>query len=463
MGTIHEAEDNLFFQKIVKLRLYIRHNKYHNQIFKFDHFSAYICTVKKLTVPESVRKLLILGAGTGGTIMANKMRRKLPVNDWQITIVDQDKTHYYQPGFLFLPFGFCEKADIVRPKKNFIPAVITSIYERIDQIDHADNKVILANGEVLNYDILIIATGTRINPEETPGLKGELWYKDIFDFYTIEGAEALAEYFKEWRGGNLVINVADNPIKCPVAPLEFAFYADFYFTKKGIRDKVNITYVTPMSGAFTKPKASKALGSLLESRNINQVNDFFLGEVDNTNKKIMDFGGREIPFDCLITVPLHSGDQVISKSGLGDEFGFVKADMYSLQSRIKGNIFVIGDAGNYPSSKAGSVAHFQADILERNILDFIDNKPLTKSFDGHSNCYIETGFGKAILIDFNYTTEPLPGLYPLPVFGPFSLLKESRINHYGKLFFSWIYWNILLKGRNLPVTSHMSMTGKNNN
>jgi sulfide:quinone oxidoreductase len=257
-----------------------------------------------------------------------------------------------------------------------------------------------------------------------------------------------------------VINIADNPIKCPVAPLEFAFYADDFFSKKGIRDKVNITYVTPMSGAFTKPKASKILGSLLEKKKINLVSDFFIGEVDNVNKKIIDFGGSEVPFDCLVSIPLHTGDPVISKSGLGDEFGFVRADRNTLQSTTFKNIFVIGDAGNFPSSKAGSVAHFQADVLEKNILDFINNKPFAASFDGHSNCYIETGSGKGILIDFNYNTEPLPGFYPLPLVGPFSLLKETRINHLGKLLFKWIYWNILLRARWLPVTSHMSMTGK---
>jgi len=407
-----------------------------------------------------MKKLLILGAGTGGTIMANKMRKKLSKDEWMITIVDQDKIHYYQPGFLFIPFGFYKKEDIIKPRQAFLPDDVTSIYQLIERIDAENNRVLLANGEVLSYDILIIATGTKINPEETPGLKDELWHKHIFDFYTIEGAEALAEYFKTWRGGNLVINIADNPIKCPVAPLEFTFYADYFFTRKGIRDKVNITYVTPMSGAFTKPKASKALGTLLEKKNISLVTDFFLGEVDNKNKKILDFGGREVAFDCLVSIPLHSGDQAISKSGLGDEFGFARADKNTLQSPTHSNIFVIGDAGNFPSSKAGSVAHFQADTLEKNILNFIDKKPLPESFDGHSNCYIETGFGKGILIDFNYVTEPLPGLYPLPVLGPFSLLKESRLNHYGKLFFKWMYWNLLLKGRRLPVTSHMSMTGK---
>jgi sulfide:quinone oxidoreductase len=407
-----------------------------------------------------MKKLLILGAGTAGSIMANKMRKHLSADDWSITIVDREKDHYYQPGFLFIPFGFYQKKEIVKSTGKFIPSGVEFINAEIEKISPDQNIVNLKNGASITYDILIVATGTRISPEDTPGLKGELWQKSIFDFYTIEGSEALAGFFKTWQGGNLVINIADNPIKCPVAPLEFAFYSDYYFTKKGMRDKVNITYVTPMSGAFTKPKASKKLGSILEKKKINIVNDFFLGEVDNTNKKILDFGGREVPFDCLVTIPLHTGDPVISASGLGDEFGFVKADKNTLQSVVKKNVFVIGDAGNYPASKAGSVAHFQADVLEKNILSHINDQPLSASFDGHSNCYIETGFGKGILIDFNYTTEPLPGVYPVPFIGPFALLKESRINHWGKLLFKWIYWNILIKGRKLPVTDHMSMAGK---
>jgi sulfide:quinone oxidoreductase len=407
-----------------------------------------------------MKKLLILGAGTAGTMMANKMRNDLPANEWNITIIEKERDHFYQPGFLFVPFGYTNRKNIMKPGIKFLSGKIDVVYNEIDRIEYEDNRVFLKDETRYDYDVLIIATGCRLSPDDTPGLKGELWYKNIFDFYTIEGAEALAKFFKTWEGGNLVIDVADNPIKCPVAPLEFAFYADDYFTKKGIRNKVNITYVTPMSGAFTKPKASKMLSSLLKTKNINIVPDFFLGEVDNENKKIRDFGGREVEFDCLVTVPLHSGDPVISKSGLGDEFGFVKADKNTLQSVTSKNIFVIGDAGNFPSSKAGSVAHFQADVLHENILSFINNKPLTASFDGHSNCYIETGHGKGILIDFNYATEPLPGMFPIPVIGPFALLKESRLNHAGKLFFKWIYWNILLKGRKLPVSNHMSMKGK---
>ncbi len=407
-----------------------------------------------------MNKLLIIGAGTGGTMMANKMRKDLPREEWKITIVDQFKTHYYQPGFLFIPFGYYKKADVIKPKQNFLPPGVESIYEGVDVIESENNRVVLKNGNVLNYDILIIATGTRINPEETPGLKGDLWHKKIFDFYTIEGSEALARFFKTWDGGELVINIADMPIKCPVAPLEFAFFADAFFTERGMRDKVNITYVTPLSGAFTKPRAAKLLGNLLEEKNINLVTDYFLGEVDNKNQKIIEFGGKEISFDCLVSIPLHSGDAMIERSGLGDDFGFVQANKNTLQSNANENIFVIGDAGNFPTSKAGSVVHFMAEILHENLLCYMEERPFTASYDGHSNCFIETGHGKGALIDFNYDTEPLPGYFPFPGIGPLGLLKESRINHYGKLMFRWIYWHILLRGKELPIDAHMTMAGK---
>lgn len=410
-----------------------------------------------------MKRLLILGAGTAGTIMANKMRKTLSLGEWDITVIEQNEKHYYQPGFLFIPFGYYSEEDVIKPTRNFLKDGVQLVVNTIDKIDAGRNIVLMKNGDEINYDILIIATGTRISPEDTPGLKGELWYKNIFDFYTIEGAVALSDFFRTWEGGNLVINVADNPIKCPVAPLEFAFLADEFFIEKGMRDKVSVTYVTPLSGAFTKPKSAKMLGALLEKKKISLVTDFFLGEVDNSARVIKDFGGREVPFDCLVTVPLHSGDQAISRSGLGDEFGFARADKHTLQSTLHQNIFVIGDAGNFPASKAGAVAHFQAEILTENILDFIAGRALSAKSDGHSNCYIETGHGKAALIDFNYETEPLSGVYPVPVIGPFSLLSESRINHWGKLLFKWIYWNILLKARRLPVTTKMSMAGKNIN
>ena len=407
-----------------------------------------------------MKKIVILGAGTAGTMMANKLRNTLDKEEWKITIVDQFKTHYYQPGFLFIPFGIYNKEDVVKPKADFIPSGVEMIYSAIDRVEGEANKVHLEGGKILNYDFLIVATGTKTFPEETPGLKDKLWYKDIFDFYTVEGAVALHKFFKGWEGGKLVMAITELPYKCPVAPLEFVFLADAYFTEKGMRDKVDISYVTPMPGAFTKPVATKMLSELLAEKNIKVIPDFYIERVDNDTKKLVSYDEREVDFDVLTVVPMNMGDEMIERSGLGDDMNFVPTDKHTLQSTQFENIFVLGDAANIPTSKAGSVAHFAAEILFENLMSAIEGRPLMAKFDGHANCYIETGYGKGALIDFNYDTEPLPGTFPLPGVGPFGLLKNTKINHYGKVMFRWIYWHILLKGKEMPIEPHMTMAGK---
>jgi len=407
-----------------------------------------------------MRKIVILGAGTAGTMMLNKFTTVLDRRDWQITIVDQEETHYYQPGFLFIPFGIYTRRDVVKPKRDFFPPGADVIVSGIDRIDTGKNRVLLANGAVLPYDYLVIATGSKIKPEQTEGLRGDLWHRQVFDFYTIEGACALAEFFKRWQGGKLVVNITEMPIKCPVAPLEFAFLADWYFTEKGIRDRVDIHFVTPLPGAFTKPRASSILGDFLEKKNIRLTSEFSIARVDNEARTIVSWDENTVPFDVLVSIPTNMGDDCIARSGLGDEFNFVPTDRATLRADGHENIFVIGDATNLPSSKAGSVAHFQSDILLENFLSVTEGRAPTAAFDGHANCFIESGFGKGILIDFNYDTEPLPGKFPLPGIGPFSLLEETKTNHYGKVMFRWMYWNFLLKGLELPVESHMSMAGK---
>lgn len=407
-----------------------------------------------------MKKIVILGAGTGGTIMANKLRKVLERDEWSITVVDKDPNHYYQPGFLFIPFGIYNKHDVVKPKASFIPAGVKFIINEIDRVEPDKNTVYLTNGQILEYDFLIVATGTHIKPAETPGLVGREWRKSIFDFYTHEGAVALQTFLKTWEGGDMVINIAELPFKCPVAPLEFAFLADEFFVKKGIRDKVNIYYTTPLSGAFTKPKSSKMLGELLQEKNIHIIPDFYLERVDDENKKIISYDGREVKFDLLTIIPVNMGADWVARSGMGDDMNYIATDKYTLRSEKWENIFVLGDASNIPTSKAGSVVHFASDVLFDNLIAAIEGRPLIAKFDGHSNCYIETGFGKGSLIDFNYETEPLPGTYPLPGIGPFGLLKNTRINHYGKVMFRWIYWHLLLKGKELPLESQMTMAGK---
>ena len=411
-----------------------------------------------------MKHLVILGAGTAGTMMANHLSHHLKKSEWKISIVDERKEHHYQPGYLFLPFDIYSPDDIIKSIDEFIPKDAELFRGSIDKIVPKENKVQMADGSELNYDVLIIATGAKIAPEETEGMKGSEWHKSVFDFYTFEGSLALRNKLRDWQGGKLVVHITEMPIKCPVAPLEFAFLADSFFKHKHMRDKVEITYVTPLSGAFTKPKATEALEHLLHDKNINIESDFAIEHVDNERKEIVDYGGRTIPFDILVTVPTNKGDEVIERSGMGDDLNYVPTHKATLQSKEYSNVFVLGDASNIPASKAGSVAHFEAEILTDNILHFIKGEPLKEEFDGHANCFIETGNGKALLIDFNYTHEPVEGSFPFAGIGPLRLLKESRMNHMGKLAFRWIYWNVLLKGTHIPfVSATMPEAGKKYN
>jgi len=407
-----------------------------------------------------MRQMLILGGGTAGTIMANKLAAALDERDWRITVVDGTEGHYYQPGFLFVPFGVYRMRDIVKPRRQYFPGRIHFILSGIDRIDPGKKTVTLAGGEAVRYDCLIIATGADIHPEQIEGLKDEEWGRSKFDFYTPQGAERLGQFLKGWQGGKLVLSIAEMPIKCPVAPLEFLFLADAYFTERGMRDKVELHLVTPLSGAFTKPTSSRVLGEFLERKGIQVTPDFDIARVDNEGKKIVAWDETEVSYDLLVSIPTNMGDAAIARSEMGNELNFVPADKHTLKADGLEDVFVLGDASNLPSSKAGSVAHFQSEILFQNILEHIEGRPPCAHYDGHANCFIESGFGKGLLIDFNYETEPLPGEFPLPGIGPFTLLGESVINHYGKLMFRWVYWNLLLRGMELPIEAEMSMAGK---
>ena len=403
---------------------------------------------------------MILGGGTGGTIVANRLRRLFPANEVAITVIDQDNRHVYQPGLLFVPFGLADLDTIVRRRQRQLHEDIVFQEATIERVDIASNSVTLTDQTVLPYDVLVIATGAILVPSETDGLTGPGWMERTFTFYTPEGAGALAGALATFDRGHLVVNVVDMPIKCPVAPLEFCFLADWFFRVRGLRDDVDITYVTPLDGAFTKPVASKRLAGMLAEKDIKLVTEFNTGSVDGATGRLISYDDREIPFDLAVVVPLHSGAEFVGRSaGLGDDLNFVPTDAHTLQSKAAANVFVIGDAANVPASKAGSVTHFEGETLVENVHRHLAGEPLIDGFDGHANCFIETGFGKALLIDFNYETEPLPGHYPGTIGLP--LLKDSRLNHMGKLLFESLYWHSLLPGRDLPgFGSTMPISGK---
>ena len=406
------------------------------------------------------KQIVILGGGTGGTMTANRLRRSFDPDEAEIHVVDRDDRHVYQPGLLFVPFGLAQVDEIVRPRRRQLRGGIDFHESEIDSVALDEDVVRLTDGTLLPYDVLVVSTGARLQPEETEGMTGPGWNERVFTFYSPEGAEGLRAALERFDGGRLVINLVDMPIKCPVAPLEFAFLADWHLRERGIRSRTELVYATPLDGAFTKPIASEHLTGLLAEKDVELVTEFNAGEVDGVGGKLSSYDGRELEFDLLVTIPLHGGAAYVERSpGLGDTFGFVPTDKSTLQTTVKPNVFALGDATDLPTSKAGSVTHFEGEVLAENIVRYFADKELDAGYDGHANCFIESGFHKALLIDFNYDTEPLPGHFPTPVGLP--LLQESRLNHLGKLMFQWVYWHGLLPGRQIPgIGPTMPTAGK---
>jgi sulfide:quinone oxidoreductase len=354
------------------------------------------------------------------------------------------------------PDGIC------RPRSKQLRRGIEFRIAEVERIEAEKNTVHLAGGEALSYDVLIVASGAELLPGETEGLSGPGWGETAFTYYTVEGAAELRKAMERFEGGRLVVNIVDMPIKCPIAPLEFCFLADWWLQKRGLREKSEIVLATPLDGAFTQPVAARMLGELLEKKKIKVETEYSTGRVDGEKRKLYSWDEREIDYDLLVSIPLHGGSPFVAASdGLGDELGFVTVDQNSLQSKAAANVFALGDATNVPTSKAGAVAHFQAETLIENVRRFLDGNELEAGFDGHANCFIETGFGKALLLDFSYDVEPLPGKFPFPVVGPLTLLEQSRIDHLGKLAFRWVYWHMLLPGRHIPtIKTRLTTAGK---
>ncbi len=398
-------------------------------------------------------RIVILGGGTAGTMIANRLLRELG-DDARIVVVDRDNRHVYQPGLLFVPFALADPDELVRPRGLQLHDGIQFILAEVDRVDAADAKVYLTSGKRIGYDVLVIASGASLLPEETDGLTGAGWEQSMFTFYTLDGATKLRDALSRVESGRLLVNIVDLPIKCPVAPLEFCFLADWFLRERGVRGDVELMFATPLDAPFTTALASAQLGGLMVDKEIAVETEFSTGRVDGAAGKLISWDEREISFDLLVAIPVHGGAPFVSRSpGLGDELGFVLTDQRTLQSRSAPNVFAIGDATNVPTSKAGSVTHFESQTLISNIRRFLDGRELEGSFDGHANCFVETGFHKALLIDFNYAVEPLPGRFPIPRLGPLPPLEESRLNHIAKLAFQWLYWHVLLPGHHLPGIS----------
>jgi sulfide:quinone oxidoreductase len=370
------------------------------------------------------KRILIVGGGLSGTIVANGLCRKLSSQiakgDIVITVLGNTDKHLYQPGLLYVPFGRIRESELFREQRKVMDRRAIFHVDAATNIDVDTQKVTTASGRVHEYDYLVIATGSRIMPQNVPGLdEASHW------FYDLEGARRMRTALSEFEGGKVVVNV-NAPHKCPVAPLEITFMLYEYFESKGILDKCEITYTYPIGRLHAlEPVAQWALPEM-ESRGIKYETFFNTKEADPNAKTITSEEGVTLDYDFLVTIPPHQGSQVINDSDLGAG-GWVPTNTKTLHREGSTNVFVVGDTTNIPISKAGSTAHFEADTLIENLSSLVTDGCWARDYDGKVFCFVETGLKSGTYVWFNYTTPPNPG-------------PPSQMIHWFKLAYNRLYW-----------------------
>jgi len=373
-----------------------------------------------------MKNIVIVGGGVAGTITANylamKLREEIREKNVSITLISDREKQLYEPGLLYLIFNRMEESEILKDVKYLLDPLIELKIARATKIDAEKSRVELENGEVVNYDYLVIATGSRVAPEEMPGLvEGGHW------FYNLDGARRLREELARFKKGKVVVSVMGIPHKCPVAPIEVTFMLHEFFKIHGVRKDVELLYTYPINRVFTMEEVSDFVQKMFDERGINYKTFFNPVSIDPEKKVIETLEGEEETYDLLIAIPPHKGSQVIIDSGLGDRDGWVPTDRYTLKAEGLENVYVVGDATNLPVSKAGSVAHFEAEVVAENIAAEIKGLPPTARYFGKAMCFIETGFSEATYIWFDYETPP-------------KFVKPNKFIHWMKLAYNRMYW-----------------------
>ena len=376
-----------------------------------------------------MKKVVILGGGVGGTIVANLLAKKLRPDEAEITVVDLTGKHVYQPGFVYVAFEHQQPKRLVRDERKLLRKRVKLVVGEAVKIDAEGKKVHLADGTVLDYDRLVIALGARLTPNELPGYK-----EAAHHFYSLEGAVELRKALEAFQGGKVVVTVASVPYKCPPAPSEAACQLDYYFTKRGIRDKVDIHFLSPLSRVFPLEPVNPVVEQVFAKHNIRSTIFFNTESIDQENKTVNSIEGESIPYDLLIMVPPHRGAKVVEDSALGDRGGWLPTDKFTLRTKAHADIFALGDCTDVPVSKSGAAAHFQAKVIAESLVADIRGEPATARYDGHVMCYCDAGYHKGISMSFDYEHPPVP-----PPLG----LKDWM----GKRFLNRVYWVLVPAGR----------------
>ncbi len=376
------------------------------------------------------QQIVIVGAGTGGTIVTNQIHKKLKKKKvpYQITIIDPTFQHVYQPGFLFTMVGKGTESNLIKDSRKMMPKVVNAVEDKVKLIDPATKTVATYESGDFKYDYLVIASGSKLDFDL------DWWDDSIHHFYNPDGSKKLREAIENFEGGKIVVSIADLPYKCPPAPIEAAMLLDSYFKKKKMRDKVEIAYTSPLGRAFSIETTNTRVEPYLKEKNIELYTMFNADDVDTEEKVVYSMEGEDIDYDMLIMVPPHKGQDFIIESGIAEGQGWIDVDRHTLRVNGKENIYALGDATDLPISKAGSTAHHQAPVISQNILDDIMGRPLSGHYNGHVQCFFLTEFGKSMFINFDYDNPPKPS-------------PTRRIWYWFKLVFKPMYFRLVTRGR----------------
>jgi sulfide:quinone oxidoreductase len=383
-----------------------------------------------------MQRILVLGGGVGGTLAANllarKLKRRIDAGDVALTLVDEGGEHVYQPGFMYIAMGGERAENLHRPERSLLDRRIQLVIARATRIDPATRQVELEGGEPLAYDYLVIATGSRIVPEEIPHFAEEAHH-----FYGADAAARLRAALDAFDGGRIVVGIAGMPYKCPPAPLEVTFLVESELRDRGLRDRSEIHYCSPIGRAFTIESVSDMATPILEEKGIELHTFFNVETIDPERRVVESLEGEELTYDLLILVPPHRGAQLVIDSGLAPPAGWLPTDHHTLEVTGQERMYAIGDATDLPLSKAGSTAHFEAPIVVERIVAAVEGREpdaVAGSYTGKVMCFFEVGDGKGTLLQFDYDHPPKPP-------------KPNRLWHLGKVVFNKTYWHTVPKGR----------------